>query len=112
MKGRHKNNNRRAALRLRKAFFAIIAFAIITGISGYFGSFLTSAHGNPEEEICYISIEIQPGDTLWSIAEEYMPDEYGSIESYIKELKDLNSLVTSDIHAEHHLLVAVYKNTL
>lgn len=112
MKGKNNNKNRRAAMRIRKSIFAIIAFTFITGISGYFGSFLTSAHGNPDEEICYISIEIQPGDTLWSIAEEYMPDEYGSIEAYIKELKELNSLVTSDIQAEHHLLVTVYKNTI
>lgn len=109
MKKNNKRNGKRAQKRLRTAILAMFTFVFVTALSGYFGGMLTSAHNSADEEICYISIEIQPGDTLWSIAEEYMPDEYGSVAEYVSELKKLNSLHSSDIHAEQYLLVASVK---
>ena len=105
-KNRKKNVQKN---RLRKAMLAMFVFVFITMMSGVFGGILTSAHSNDADEICYMSIEIQPGDTLWGIAEEYMPDEYGSVKEYVNELKKLNSLATSDIQSEQYLLVACIK---
>lgn len=109
MKGNNRKSKRRAQKRTRKAFIVMLTFAFITVLSGCFGGMLTSAHNNTNEEICYVSIEIQPGDTLWDIAEEYMPDEYGSVKEYVSELKKLNGLTSSDIQSEHYLLVACVK---
>lgn len=58
----------------------------------------------------YTSVELKSGDTLWSIAEEYMPEDYSSIQEYIDTLKDINGLKSDDIYAERYLTVA-YQDT-
>lgn len=56
----------------------------------------------------YTSIEIQSGDSLWSIASEYMTEEYGSVQEYMKEIKSLNGLRSDEIHAGKFLVVPYY----
>lgn len=54
------------------------------------------------------SIQIQPGDTLWSIAEEYMSDDYESMADYIKEVKFINNIENSRITTGKYLVVPYY----
>ena len=64
-----------------------------------------------EEDVCfkyYTSIEIEQGDTLWSIATEYMGSEYDSIQDYIEEVKELNQLGPDDIHTGQYLMIPYY----
>ncbi|MCI9491842.1 MAG: LysM peptidoglycan-binding domain-containing protein [Lachnospiraceae bacterium] len=56
----------------------------------------------------YTSIEIQPGDSLWSIASEHITEEYQSIQDYVKEIKALNGLGDDNIHAGKFLIVPYY----
>ena len=58
----------------------------------------------------YKSIEIQPGDTLWDIAEEYITEDYSSVSEYIMVLKEMNSLSTDDIQAGQNLMIT-YNDT-
>lgn len=58
----------------------------------------------------YTSIEIHQGDTLWSIACDYMGTEYDSIQDYIDEVKELNQLGPDDIHAGQYLMIPYYSN--
>lgn len=51
-------------------------------------------------------ITVHYGDTLWSIAEEYKPDDVYILE-YIEDIKQLNN-ITSDIHGGDTILVYVY----
>lgn len=55
-----------------------------------------------------ISMRIQKGDTLWSIAKEYITDEYKDIEDYISEIKSSNGLSTDTIHAGAYLIIPHY----
>lgn len=55
-----------------------------------------------------VSIEIEEGDTLWSIAKSYYVPECGSIREYIDEIKKANRLCTDDIHAGCYLIVPYY----
>ena len=75
---------------------------------------LVSAHEKSAESdflsACYRSIEIQPGDTLWDIAEETMPSRYDSTAEYVEALKDMNGLTTDLIRAGEHLIIA-YEDT-
>lgn len=77
-----------------------------------FGQLSSDAHGNLKEDPVsfkyYKSIEIEDGDTLWGIAEEYMGDHYDSVPEYIAELKDINQLVTDDIQSAKYLTVVYY----
>ena len=56
----------------------------------------------------FMSIEIEKGDSLWSIAEEYMTEEYTSIYSYIDEVKEINGLKKDNIYEGCYLVVPFY----
>jgi cell division protein YceG involved in septum cleavage len=56
----------------------------------------------------YKSIEIQPGDTLWSISENYMTEEYSSIHDYIREVKEINGFNGNTIYEGCYLIIPYY----
>ncbi len=78
----------------------VIAFTV-WGVTGANAS-------KPVGQKYYVSITIEPGDTLWSIAEENISDEYKNIKEYIKEVRSINSLTTTDITAGRHLVIPRY----
>ena len=53
----------------------------------------------------YTSIEIMPGDSLWSIANEYCFDMNMSINDYINEIKTLNHLSSDAITSGQYLTI-------
>ena len=55
------------------------------------------------------SIEVEEGDTLWGIANEYITEEYNDINEYIEELKRSNGLYDDIIHAGCYLIVPYYE---
>ena len=75
-----------------------------------FGVLLVSAHERSDEEdnvyTYYKSIEIHPGDTLWEIAEETMPDDDDSVAEYVQQLKDMNNLSSDKIYSGQDLIVS------
>lgn len=56
----------------------------------------------------YTSIEIQRGDSLWSIAETYISDEYDSVQDYIDEIKSINHITDDTITQGSYLCVPYY----
>lgn len=111
---RKSNKWKRKKIRILKRKLAIFTMITLFTLIGclYFGNLSTDAHGNLKEAPVsfkyYKSIEIEDGDTLWGIAEEYMGDEYDSIQDYIAELKEINQLVTDDIQSANYLTVVYY----
>lgn len=101
----------RLKFKVRVIFAAAVA-ALISCMA--FGVFFVSAHESTSSDQTvykyYKSIEIQPGDTLWKIAEETMTSEYHSVPEYIEVLKDMNSLKSDDLEAGQHLIIA-YNDT-
>lgn len=92
-----------------------LAVGVLMILSGcmIFGSFFVSAHENTSDQTVYTyykSIEIQPGDTLWDIAEETITSEYDSVSEYVQVLKDMNNLDSDDIQAGQYLMIA-YSDT-
>lgn len=55
-----------------------------------------------------VSMKIQKGDTLWSIAKEYITQEYDDMNEYIREIKSSNGLVSDTIHEGAYLIVPYY----
>jgi cell division protein YceG involved in septum cleavage len=53
-------------------------------------------------------VEIQKGDTLWSIASEYMTEEYDDMNEYIEEIKNSNRMLSDEIHAGNYIIVPYY----
>lgn len=92
----------------------ILSVAVIASVLWIFaGSGRVSAHdnhlGTVQKQKCYKSIEIVSGDTLWNIAETYMDDDYDSVQSYIKELKQINGLHGDQISEGRYLMVSYYE---
>ncbi len=59
----------------------------------------------------YTSIEIQDGDNLWDIADQYATASI-SKQDYIKEVKELNNLSSDDIYEGQYLTVPYYSSEL
>lgn len=66
----------------------------------------TAAAGNPTYGTYTItSIQIEEGDSLWSIASEYYTDEFSSIPDYITEIKRMNGLSSDKLYAGNYLVI-------
>ena len=55
----------------------------------------------------YISVQIQRGDTLWSLAQEYLPEGEDSVADYVGEIMRLNHMAGEEIQAGHYLTLYV-----
>lgn len=105
------------AKRMRYLFFRqllIIGISVFAIFLSVMIGFISSAQGNPDEEPLtykyYKTIVIEPGDTLWDIAEEYCTDDYASLEDYISVLKKMNHLNGDTIYAGERIMIA-YQDT-
>ena len=85
---------------------------MILGLSAFYGSGLVSAHDNVKDDPVrykyYKSIQIHSGDTLWNIAEEYITEDYESVNDYITEVKKINKLSSDKIQNSQYLTVPYY----
>ncbi len=54
------------------------------------------------------SIEVQKGDSLWSIASQYISEEYTDMNQYIEEIKYSNGLATDVINTGNFIIVPYY----
>ncbi len=98
--------NRKNAIRRR--FVSVIILAVIFTL---FVSITSVGAAEKKEEqtyINYMSVQIMPGDSLWSIANTYCYDCNMDVKTYIKELKELNNLSSDTIHSGNYLIVFYY----
>ena len=106
---------RKQVVKCRMVLLLATVFVITLG-SIVCGSIFSSAQEESTDAHQYKyfkSIEIQSGDSLWSIAEEYCDEAYdGDIREYIAEIKELNSLTSDHIHAGRKLLVIYYDSEI
>lgn len=107
---KHRVNKRRArAIAKRRMILLLAAVLLITVGSVIFGSIFSKEGTNVEAHkatyTAYKSIEIKAGDSLWSIADEYMTENFDDTADYVMELKRLNNLTSDTIHAGQYLLV-------
>ncbi len=80
---------------------SIIVFSFFGGIH------FVNADESIEYEKSFVSIEIESGDTLTALAQEYAISE-ADYEDYIEEVKSINNLKDDVIHHGCYLLIPVY----
>lgn len=103
---------RRAEIKKRILLFAVITLLFVS-LGVLFGSSLSAAAKSNAANSrtafkYYTSIQVEAGDSLWSIAEKYASPEFDTRESYIEEIAALNSLSDKTIHAGEYLTVPYY----
>ncbi len=81
---------------------------VIVGCA-FLGIFFTNVMAEEPEKPGMISyytcIRVQPGDTIWSIAETYAQGTDISVEDYVQHIKQMNHIGEDTIHAGHYLTV-------
>lgn len=90
----------------------LITLSIIVLLgAGFLGnSIMNTMAGEMEAatEKYYTSIEIQKGDSLWSISERYRENSGLTTAQYMKELKNMNGLKEDIIHSGQYLTVMYF----
>ncbi|NLJ97486.1 MAG: LysM peptidoglycan-binding domain-containing protein [Clostridiales bacterium] len=99
-------SNQRIRKKLKWIGIGVLLIVII------FTVFLTTKTVTAKREIDRVkqvtSIQIQKGDTLWSIASRYISDEYKDMNEYIEEIMHSNGLVSEDINAGKYIIIPYY----
>ncbi|PXV95550.1 LysM domain-containing protein [Lachnotalea glycerini] len=101
-------------LNSQQFYIITITVCLILAILITYGSFISIAKNRVESELIYnkyyTSIQIQKGDTLWELADNYITSEYNSYNDYIDEVKNINSLESDKIHEGQYLTVPYYSS--
>lgn len=108
-------DQRAKVVRLQK--FAIVTTLIIVIAVAIFlfskiSAFAGTADMNQPTYRYYTSIEIQKGDTLWDLSDTYTKGFDVDRKEYIKEIKELNSLSSDEIHSGQHLVIVYYSHEM
>lgn len=97
---------------LKKKVFLSTVFVFLLAMAVFSSVRLVNVDANNRTEQImnkyFTSYEIQPGDTLISIAEKYTNNTDISIDQYVEEVKKNNKISSSKITSGNHLIVAYY----
>lgn len=96
---------------MRKKWMGVVIFMLLIGCIFKGGTMIADAYAGKDgsKQKYYESICIQDGDTLWSIADQYMSKEYKNKDQYIRELRRINGLETDFIQSGKYLTISYYK---
>ena len=83
----------------------IVAIAVTLLFSFIFFSNRAAAETNREVYTYYTSYEIQPGDTLWSIADQFIGPDFTDKQDFIDNIKSINHLTSDNITAGNYLVI-------
>ncbi len=105
------NKKRRQRQLRRNIITGVIALILIISLTVALGSIMVYAQSNDKVTMYkyYTSIEVQQGETLWSIAEKNLETgQYEDLISYIKEILHINHLKDDTIIAGQNLIIPYF----
>lgn len=94
---------------MKKYFVMLVLFVAV--LSCFFGKTLVMASEEENKvvyERYYTDIEIEKGDTLWSIAKTYNQHSGMEIREYIREVKQMNGMISDSIKAGDSLTIVYF----
>lgn len=66
----------------------------------------TASAGNSAAKAYTItSVQIEEGDSLWSLASKYYSEEFMSVTNYIAEIKRMNGITSDVLYAGNYILI-------
>ena len=77
--------------RIRRTVFAGILLLTLL-FTGFAFNSPSAVAQNRNTAKYYTTVQVDAGDSLWSIAGEYMTPEYEDMDDYIAEIKEVNGL--------------------
>lgn len=111
---RIRRNRERRARQLRCKIILFIAAVLLGSMLALIGNTISSRAKDNNETVTYKyyhSYQINPGDTLTSIAQVYADGENSSVSSYIKEVKQINHLTDEDLlWAGEYIIIPYYSD--
>lgn len=108
---RIRRKRRQKAIRRRLLLAAlVISFAMLLGgcLTGF--SRITAAKA-PSYKY-YTAVTVRCDDTLWDIASRYMGEEYSSIHTYMKEIKEVNGMKSDAVYYGQKLILPYYSEEI
>ncbi len=113
---RDYRNRQKRMLRIRqlhrRIFLVVLTVVLVLLLTVSYHAILSEATAK-DKDISYkyyTSIEIQYGDSLWSLAKEYAGEEYASAEDYVHEVMQINHLREENLIAGQYLIIPYYSN--
>ena len=92
----------RKSRKIRKNTFLLLTMALILCL----GTFAMGGEKEVQTKTYYECVQVQKGDTIWEIAEEYKMDGE-DIEHMIDEIMELNGMKNANVRAGESIIVPV-----
>ena len=103
--GTEARNAYRRRRKIKKQIFRTIILSIVLSI--LMGSVLFVLAKEPADtEVSYVTVTVQSGDTLWTIAKEHFPEE--DPRDVIYEIRKINDISNYTIYAGEDILLPAY----
>lgn len=100
---REQKNFKTAVLVIVAAIVLLYIINVAMGVNNVKGDLDVTNKG-------YIAITVKSNDTLWTIAEEHMNDNYYDHESFISEVVQINDMNNTQIYAGEQIMIPVILN--
>lgn len=94
-----------------RLLMALFTVCLIVTLAFSYSAIVSHAETTPDQIAFkyFTKVEVEYGDTLWSIAEEYKDaDHYSSTMSYINEVKRINNMYDDALQAGDSIIVPYY----
>lgn len=93
---------------IRRRIMLLFSLAtVITFLLGF--KMVSSANESVNYDLCYTSVYVNPGDTLWTIAESYVTTYENNKEDFVKEVMRLNHIAEAkDLKSGNYIVVPYY----
>ena len=104
---------RECVVRKQKTLFAVILIVLVS-LGVLFGTSM-NAFASSKTDVSslnkyYTSIEIESGDTLWDISDEYISNLNVSKAEYIREICELNNISEDEIQTGDFIIIPYYSS--
>jgi hypothetical protein len=95
------------------ALIVLVVMTTLVLLGGSIRAFASSQSKAAPLHKYYTSIRVEKGDSLWSIADDYIIDGVQSREDFIDEVCTLNHISQQDmLHSGDHLVVMYYSDEM